>query len=265
MSSQCSTHGRRLRSGGGSVIGHARVREMGARRLISATSGHCGTPFSRPLSPVAWPGVMRTMARQIAARLAWRTRRGAPGSWHDLRSAVTWPNASSCGGWWPGRCRTTSPASTSVATSVRSCASSCAPLRTAGTSPSSRCPRSRPTCERRFRRSTSGPRRSRTSPVIAHSSMFSAIPGWSGFRQRPTPHAERFERLTVEVERLDDALPDRSGPRSSRSTSKAPSSRCSRARWRRSRRTGRWSPSSTVSARPTLRHRARRGVLATHR
>lgn len=32
--------------------------------------------------------------------------------------------------------------------------------------------------------------------------------GWSGFRQRPTPHAERFERLTVEVERLDDALPD---------------------------------------------------------
>jgi FkbM family methyltransferase len=33
-------------------------------------------------------------------------------------------------------------------------------------------------------------------------------PGWSGFRQRPTPHAERFESLTVEVERLDDALPD---------------------------------------------------------
>jgi FkbM family methyltransferase len=33
-------------------------------------------------------------------------------------------------------------------------------------------------------------------------------PGWSGFRQRPTPHAERFERLTVEVERLDDALPE---------------------------------------------------------
>jgi FkbM family methyltransferase len=33
-------------------------------------------------------------------------------------------------------------------------------------------------------------------------------PGWSGFRQRPTPHAERFERLTVEVERLDDALAD---------------------------------------------------------
>lgn len=33
-------------------------------------------------------------------------------------------------------------------------------------------------------------------------------PGWSGFRRRPTPHAERFERLTVEVERLDDALPD---------------------------------------------------------
>ena len=32
--------------------------------------------------------------------------------------------------------------------------------------------------------------------------------GWSGFRQRPTPHAERFERLTVAVERLDDALPD---------------------------------------------------------
>jgi FkbM family methyltransferase len=33
-------------------------------------------------------------------------------------------------------------------------------------------------------------------------------PGWSGFRQRPTPHAERFEPLTVEVERLDDALPE---------------------------------------------------------
>jgi FkbM family methyltransferase len=33
-------------------------------------------------------------------------------------------------------------------------------------------------------------------------------PGWSGFRRRPTPGAERFERLTVEVERLDDALPD---------------------------------------------------------
>jgi FkbM family methyltransferase len=33
-------------------------------------------------------------------------------------------------------------------------------------------------------------------------------PGWSGFRQRPTPRAARFERLTVEVERLDDALPD---------------------------------------------------------
>ncbi len=33
-------------------------------------------------------------------------------------------------------------------------------------------------------------------------------PGWSGFRQRPTPRAERFEHLTVEVERLDDALPD---------------------------------------------------------
>jgi FkbM family methyltransferase len=33
-------------------------------------------------------------------------------------------------------------------------------------------------------------------------------PGWSGFRERPTPGAERFERLTVAVERLDDALPD---------------------------------------------------------
>ena len=33
-------------------------------------------------------------------------------------------------------------------------------------------------------------------------------PGWSGFRQRPTPHAEAFVPMTVEVERLDDALPD---------------------------------------------------------
>jgi FkbM family methyltransferase len=33
-------------------------------------------------------------------------------------------------------------------------------------------------------------------------------PGWSGFLQRPTPNAEGFEQLTVEVERLDDALPD---------------------------------------------------------
>jgi FkbM family methyltransferase len=33
-------------------------------------------------------------------------------------------------------------------------------------------------------------------------------PGWSGFRQRPAPHAEAFEPMTVEVERLDDALPD---------------------------------------------------------
>jgi FkbM family methyltransferase len=32
-------------------------------------------------------------------------------------------------------------------------------------------------------------------------------PGWSGFRQRPTPGATGFERLTVPVERLDDALP----------------------------------------------------------
>ena len=33
-------------------------------------------------------------------------------------------------------------------------------------------------------------------------------PGWSGFRRRPTPGAERFDRLRVTVERLDDALPD---------------------------------------------------------
>ena len=32
-------------------------------------------------------------------------------------------------------------------------------------------------------------------------------PGWSGFRRRPTPGATGFETLTVEVERLDDALP----------------------------------------------------------
>lgn len=37
-------------------------------------------------------------------------------------------------------------------------------------------------------------------------------PGWSGFRQRPTPNAERFERLTVKTERLDDALPDGFAP-----------------------------------------------------
>ena len=33
-------------------------------------------------------------------------------------------------------------------------------------------------------------------------------PGWSGFRERPTPGAERFERLRVTTERLDDALPE---------------------------------------------------------
>lgn len=33
-------------------------------------------------------------------------------------------------------------------------------------------------------------------------------PGWSGFRQRPTPNATGFERFTVQTERLDDALPD---------------------------------------------------------
>jgi hypothetical protein len=32
-------------------------------------------------------------------------------------------------------------------------------------------------------------------------------PGWSGFRQRPTPGATAFEALVVEAERLDDALP----------------------------------------------------------
>ncbi len=33
-------------------------------------------------------------------------------------------------------------------------------------------------------------------------------PGWSGFRQRPTPDAVRFERLQVPVAMLDGALPD---------------------------------------------------------
>lgn len=32
-------------------------------------------------------------------------------------------------------------------------------------------------------------------------------PGWSGFRERPVPGADRVERIQVEVERLDDALP----------------------------------------------------------
>jgi FkbM family methyltransferase len=33
-------------------------------------------------------------------------------------------------------------------------------------------------------------------------------PGWSGFLARPTPSASPVEELTVEVERLDDVLPD---------------------------------------------------------
>ena len=33
-------------------------------------------------------------------------------------------------------------------------------------------------------------------------------PGWSGFRERPTPSASPVERFTVRTERLDDALPD---------------------------------------------------------
>lgn len=33
-------------------------------------------------------------------------------------------------------------------------------------------------------------------------------PGWSGFRRRPTPNATGFEQLTVQTERLDDALPE---------------------------------------------------------
>ena len=37
-------------------------------------------------------------------------------------------------------------------------------------------------------------------------------PGWSGFRERPTPNATRFERFDVTTERLDDALPDGFAP-----------------------------------------------------
>lgn len=37
-------------------------------------------------------------------------------------------------------------------------------------------------------------------------------PGWSGFRQRPTPDAERFERLQVPVTTLDAALPEGFAP-----------------------------------------------------
>ena len=37
-------------------------------------------------------------------------------------------------------------------------------------------------------------------------------PGWSGFRQRPTPDAVRFERLQVPVATLDEALPDGFAP-----------------------------------------------------
>jgi FkbM family methyltransferase len=33
-------------------------------------------------------------------------------------------------------------------------------------------------------------------------------PGWSGLRERPTPGDDRVEKITVSVERLDDALPD---------------------------------------------------------
>ncbi len=33
-------------------------------------------------------------------------------------------------------------------------------------------------------------------------------PGWSGLRERPYPRDERLERITVEVARLDDVLPD---------------------------------------------------------
>jgi FkbM family methyltransferase len=32
-------------------------------------------------------------------------------------------------------------------------------------------------------------------------------PGWSGFRERPYPAEERTQRITVEVQRLDDSLP----------------------------------------------------------
>jgi FkbM family methyltransferase len=32
-------------------------------------------------------------------------------------------------------------------------------------------------------------------------------PGWSGFRERPYPAEERTEQITVDVQRLDDALP----------------------------------------------------------
>jgi FkbM family methyltransferase len=35
-----------------------------------------------------------------------------------------------------------------------------------------------------------------------------ADPGWSGFRARPTPDGGEVETITVECERLDDALPD---------------------------------------------------------
>lgn len=37
-------------------------------------------------------------------------------------------------------------------------------------------------------------------------------PGWSGFRERPTPDAERFERLHVQAVRLDEVLPEGFAP-----------------------------------------------------
>jgi FkbM family methyltransferase len=37
-------------------------------------------------------------------------------------------------------------------------------------------------------------------------------PGWSGFRERPTPGESRVERLVVRTERLDDALPEGFAP-----------------------------------------------------